>query len=267
MQNLYVPSLGMFDVEHRVDREVQPFLGRDAEPAQCCVDKRGTSGRGHFDHAEGADRMKRVSAVPRESDHGVAERQSLGNDRLWRREQLKKAGKPLEHRAVHALARTAAHLVPEIAGHFQFCLNRHFHLGHGEQVFEASFAGDLLKKKPLHLLDAGGGGEPWEQRVTLPRAGVLELLEPGDESIRLRRDFGEQGRNRAPLRLDHLDLGARHPLVRSKLIRRCVFGQPRPKSAGIVSGELGLKFGEAWTIKVACPANPFNARSSHRRSP
>jgi hypothetical protein len=74
----------MFDVEHRVDREIKPFLGGDAEPAQGRVDKRGTSGRGHFDHAEGTDRVKRVSAVPRESDHGVAERQSLGNDGLWR---------------------------------------------------------------------------------------------------------------------------------------------------------------------------------------
>src|SRR4051812_33983669 len=197
--------------------------------------------------------MKRVSAVPRESDHGVAERQSLGNDGLWRGGQVKKTGKTLEHRAVHALPRTAAHLVPEIAGHFQFCPNRHFHLSHGEQVFEASFASDLLKKKPPHLLDAGGGREPWEQRATLPRAGVLELVEPSDESIRLRREFGDQGRNRAPQRLRHLDLAARHPLVHRKLIRCCLFGQARPKSAGIVSGELSLKFGEAWTSKLACP--------------
>jgi hypothetical protein len=85
IQNLCVPCLGMFDVKHGVNREVQPFLGRDAEPSQCRVDKRGPSGRRHFYHAEGADRMEGVSAMPRKSNHGVTERQSLGNDGLWRR--------------------------------------------------------------------------------------------------------------------------------------------------------------------------------------
>src|SRR4051812_49923153 len=90
MQNLCVPSLGMFDVEHRVDREIKPFLGGDAEPAQCRVDKRGTSRRGHFDHAEGADRMKRVSAGPPGRGYGISEGPRLRDDGLLAWGQVEK---------------------------------------------------------------------------------------------------------------------------------------------------------------------------------
>jgi hypothetical protein len=91
---------------------------------------------------------------------------------------------------------------------------------------EARFASNLLEQEPLHLLDRGRGGEPWKKPITLARAGLLQLLEPGDEVIGSSRDSGSERRNGASQRFHKLDLSARNDLVSVEFVKLTVFGRP-----------------------------------------
>src|SRR3954451_12510165 len=92
-QDLEVPRLRMFDVEHGVNRKVVPLLCRDAKPPQSCVYERGPPGCGHLYHAESTNRMKGVPAVAREGNHRIAQGERFGNDGIGRRKQPKKTRK------------------------------------------------------------------------------------------------------------------------------------------------------------------------------
>ena len=66
---------------------------------------------------------------------------------------LQMVGQAREHGAVHALAETSTHLVPEIAGHLELGLNANFDLGQREQVLKTGLTGNFLQDEPGHLID------------------------------------------------------------------------------------------------------------------
>jgi hypothetical protein len=105
---LAIPFLRMLHVEHRVQREVVPFLGRNAEAAQPLVAEARTRRGRHLDDAERADRMKRIAAEMRQRDHGVTERERFRHDGFGRRGEAEIAGKALQHRTMHSLGAAAA---------------------------------------------------------------------------------------------------------------------------------------------------------------
>src|SRR5690606_20526399 len=95
-----------------------------------------------------------------------------------------------EHRAVHALFLTSAHLVPVIARQFQLRKRRQLHLRHGHEVVEASLASRLLLRKPADLITRSFFGEPAKQRVALSGPIFFERLEPFDEALDISRSLG-----------------------------------------------------------------------------
>ena len=69
---------------------------------------------------------------------------------------------------MHGGIPAAAHLVPIVPRHLEFCGHRHFNLGQREQIVEAGLAGNLLRQEPEHV--SAGRAPPARER-----AGRLDL--------------------------------------------------------------------------------------------
>ena len=66
-QHLAVPAFGMFDVEYSMQSEIKALLGRDAKTLQTGIDKAGSRGRRHLDHAKRADRVEAITPASRQA--------------------------------------------------------------------------------------------------------------------------------------------------------------------------------------------------------
>ncbi|MNI57660.1 hypothetical protein D3C73_1127330 [compost metagenome] len=90
----------------------------------------------------------------------------------------------IQHRTVHARLAASAHFVPIVSCQLQLGADRHFNLGHGDEIVEASFASDLLQQEPSHLFKRRRLRQPWKKRIVLTGAAALQRFEPVNEFIR-----------------------------------------------------------------------------------
>src|SRR4030095_1723074 len=163
----------MFDVKDSMQSEIEALLSWHAQSLQSGINETCPSRCRHFDRAERTDRLKTISTASGHCQHCVSQSKRFWNDTFRPRIDVEIVGQSLEKRAVHGGVPTAAHLIPIVARHFQFCRYRHLHLGEREQIIKSGLPGYFLRQEPEHLFAGRGFRKPGEERVALAWTGFL----------------------------------------------------------------------------------------------
>jgi hypothetical protein len=132
---------------------------------------------------------------------------------------------------MHAALLASAHLVPIIARQLQLGPRRQFDLGKRRKVVEPGLPRCLLLEEPAQLVFRRVLGQPGEERVALAGAGLLQSLEPVDETVGIGRRLRCLHRR---LRAELLEESAFQPQ------HRCVAGNPRLPIHGREAGSQPL---------------------------
>ncbi len=146
-----------------------------------------------------------------------------------------------KHRPVHARRGPASELVPIVARKLELGLRRQLDLREGKQIVEASFSGDLLAEKPLHLAHRGLFSEPRKKNVTLAGADGLQILEPFDELARIAGSFPCAVHDVGALFLDETNFIRPRYKLFLKTRMPIVCGQPRREALRVKAVELKVK--------------------------
>ena len=106
--------------------------------------------------------------------------------------------------------------------------------------------------------------EPRKQRIALPRAAVLQLLEPIDKIIHTARDAGCQRRDLFPHGLDIVAFGKHHLAILVHVVAPSLTGESRLKLPAVVFRQIGVKSVEGGTVEMIAGLGPYSLVRGHR---